>query len=107
MKFDARLARGHGRQRDKAACEALHLAEVTGATLLIAKLDRLLRKAAFLLTLLRETISRNVDRRAEDLRPVVDDIRADGATSLRIIAAELDNRGILPVAAEVGASRRC
>jgi DNA invertase Pin-like site-specific DNA recombinase len=31
--------------------EALHLAKVTGATLLIAKLDRLSRNAAFLLTL--------------------------------------------------------
>lgn len=31
--------------------KALHLAEVTGATLLIAKLDRLSRNAAFLLTL--------------------------------------------------------
>ena len=31
--------------------KALHLAKVTGATLLIAKLDRLSRNAAFLLTL--------------------------------------------------------
>lgn len=32
-------------------CRALHLAKVTGATLVIAKLDRLSRNAAFLLTL--------------------------------------------------------
>ena len=31
--------------------KALHLAKVTGATLVIAKLDRLSRNAAFLLTL--------------------------------------------------------
>jgi hypothetical protein len=45
------------RDREREACrppelaKALHLAEVTGATLLIANLDRLSRNAAFLLTL--------------------------------------------------------
>ena len=137
--------------------KALHLAKVTGATLVIAKLDRLSRNAAFLLTLrdsgvrfaavdlpeandltvgimalvaqqereaisrrtkealavarsrgvrlgnpngaaalrragkggapLRAAIARNADRHARDLAPVVEDIRAGGATSLR------DNRG--------------
>src|SRR5687768_10501095 len=132
---------------------ALHLAKVTGATLVIAKLDRLSRNAAFLLTLrdsgvkfaavdlpeandltvgimalvaqaereaisrrtrealavarsrgvrlgnpngakalkragkggapLRAAISRNADRHAQDLAPMVEDIRAGGATSLR------------------------
>src|SRR6478752_3714436 len=32
-------------------------------------------------------------RRAADLRPMIADIRASGATSLRAIAAELDYRG--------------
>ena len=144
--------------------KALHLAKVTGATLLIAKLDRLSRNAAFLLTLrdsgvrfvaadmpeandltvgimalvaeqereaisrrtrealaaasargvklgnpngaaalrragkggapLREAIARNADQFAEDLRAVVQDIRAGGATGLRAIAGELNGRGI-------------
>ena len=141
------------------------LAKVTGAMLLTAKLDRLSRNAAFLLTLrdsgvrfvaadmpeandltvgimalvaeqereaisrrtretlaaakargvrlgnpngaaalrraglggapLRETITDNADRHAEDLRTLVDEIRGGGATSLRHIAAELNRRGIL------------
>ena len=145
--------------------KALHLAKVTGATLVIAKLDRLSRNAAFLLTLrdsgvrfaavdlpeandltvgimalvaqqereaisrrtkealavarsrgvklgnpngaaalrragkggapLRAAIARNADRHAQDLAPVVDDIRAGGATSLRAIAGELNARGML------------
>ena len=145
--------------------KALHLAKVTGATLVIAKLDRLSRNAAFLLTLrdsgvrfaavdlpeandltvgimalvaqqereaiskrtkealavarsrgvrlgnpngaaalrragkggapLRAAIARNADRHAEDLAPVVDDIREGGATSLRAIAFELNARGML------------
>ena len=145
--------------------KALHLAKVTGAVLLIAKLDRLSRNAAFLLTLrdsgvrfvavdlpeandltvgimalvaeqereaisrrtkealaaarargvrlgnpngaaalrragrggapLREPVARNADRHAEDLRAVVEDIRAGGATSLRDIATEMNSRGIL------------
>ena len=145
--------------------QALHLAKVTGATLVIAKLDRLSRNAAFLLTLrdsgvkfaavdlpeandltvgimalvaqqereaisrrtkealavarsrgvklgnpngaaalrragkggapLRAAIARNADRHARDLAPVVEDIRAGGATSLRAIAAELNDRGML------------
>jgi DNA invertase Pin-like site-specific DNA recombinase len=44
---------------------------------------------------LREAIARNADRHAEDLRAVVEDIRAGGATSLRAIAAEMNGRGIL------------
>ena len=135
--------------------KALHLAKVTGATLLIAKLDRLSRNAAFLLTLrdsgvrflaadmpeandlivgimalvaeqgreaifrrtrealaaarargvrrraggggapLREPIALNADRHAEDLRDVVEDIRAGGAMSLRATAGEMNQRGIL------------
>ena len=143
---------------------ALHLARVTGALLIIAKLDRLSRNAAFLLTLRdsgvkflacdlpeaneltigimalvaqaeREAISRrtkealavakargvrlgnpngaealrragkgavalraavvaNADRHAMDLAPVLEELRAQGVTSLRGIAAELNRRGM-------------
>jgi hypothetical protein len=44
---------------------------------------------------LREAIARNADRHAQDLRAVVDEIRASGATSLRAMAAVLNDRGIL------------
>jgi DNA invertase Pin-like site-specific DNA recombinase len=155
-----------GRNPDRPElAKALHLAKVTGATLVIAKLDRLSRNAAFLLTLRdsgvrfaavdlpeandltvgimalvaqaeREAISRrtkealsvarsrgvrlgnpngaaalkragkgavalraavvaNADRHARDLVPVLADIRAGGATSLRALAAELNARGML------------
>ena len=154
-----------GRNADRPElAKALHLAKVTGATLVIAKLDRLSRNAAFLLALRdsgvrfsavdlpeandltvgimalvaqqeREAISRrtkealavarergvrlgnpngvaallrvgkgtaplmaiagNADRHARDLAPVVADIRSGGATTLRAIAAELNDRGML------------
>ena len=144
---------------------ALHLAKVTGATLVIAKLDRLSRNAAFLLALrdsgvrfvacdmpqandltvgimalvaqaereaisrrtkealavakargvrlgnpngaealrragkggaaLRATVVANADRHADDLRAVVEDIRVQGAVSLRSIAAALNAHGML------------
>jgi DNA invertase Pin-like site-specific DNA recombinase len=44
---------------------------------------------------LREAIARNADRHAEDLRAVIEDIRVGGATSLRAIAGEMNDRGIL------------
>ncbi|AZQ67633.1 recombinase family protein [Silicimonas algicola] len=145
--------------------KALTLAKLTGATLVIAKLDRLSRNAAFLLTLrdsgvrflacdmpeandltvgimalvaqqereaisrrtkealaaakargvklgnpngaaalrragkggeaLREAVSRNADEFAEGLRPVVESICAQGTTSLRGIAGELNDRGMI------------
>ena len=157
--------RAAGTRTGRSSAKALHLAKVTGATLVIAKLDRLSRNAAFLLTLrdsgvrfaavdlpeandltvgimalvaqqereaisrrtkealavarsrgvrlgnpngaaalrragkggapLRAAIARNADRHARDLAPVVEDIRAGGATSLRAIAAELNDRGML------------
>ena len=144
---------------------ALHLAKVTGATLIIAKLDRLSRNAAFLLTLrdsgvrflavdmpeandltvgimalvaqaereaisrrtrealavakargiklgnpngaaalkragkggaaLRATVTANADQHAADLAPVIADIRATGHASLRAIAEQLTQRGML------------
>jgi DNA invertase Pin-like site-specific DNA recombinase len=145
--------------------KALHLAKVTGATLVIAKLDRLSRNAAFLLTLRdsgvrfvaadlpdaneltvgimalvaqqeREAISRrtqealaaakrrgvrlgnpngaaalrragrgngesvaaiqtNANQHAENLRPVIADLRMAGMNSLGELAAELNARGML------------
>jgi DNA invertase Pin-like site-specific DNA recombinase len=154
-----------GRKADRPELlKALHLAKVTGATLVIAKLDRLSRNAAFLLALrdsgvrfvacdmpeandltvgvmalvaeaereaisrrtkealavakargvklgnpngaaalrragrggaaLRATVTANADRFAQDLAPVLTDIRAAGHLSLRAIAAELTARGI-------------
>ena len=44
---------------------------------------------------LRTAIARNADRHAQDLAPVVVDIRSAGATSLRAIADELNARGML------------
>ena len=44
---------------------------------------------------LRAAIACNADRHAQDLAPVVDDIRCGGATSLRTIADELNARGML------------
>ena len=55
---------------------------------------------------LRAAIARNADRHARDLAPVVDDIRAGGATSLRAIAAESTPAACSPAAAGVGTSRR-
>lgn len=145
--------------------KALQLARLTGAVLVIAKLDRLSRNAAFLLTLRdsgvrfiaadmpdvneltvgimalvaeqeRQAISKrtkealkaakargirlgnpngvaalkrankgnaasiqsileDAHRRAEQLRPVVDDLRSKGVTSLGGLAEELNHRGIL------------
>jgi DNA invertase Pin-like site-specific DNA recombinase len=155
-----------GRNPDRPELQrALHLAKVTGATLVIAKLDRLSRNAAFLLTLrdsgvrflavdlpeandltvgimalvaqaereaisrrtkealavakargvklgnpngaaalrragkggapLREAVARNSESHAWDLAPVLEELRAQGVTSLRGIAEALNERGML------------
>lgn len=155
-----------GRNPDRPElAKALHLAKVTGATLVIAKLDRLSRNAAFLLTLrdsgvrflavdmpeandltvgimalvaqgeceatcrrtkealavakargaklgnpngaaalkragkggtaLRATVVANADRFAQDVKPVIDDLRGQDVTTLRATAAALNDRGML------------
>ncbi len=154
-----------GRKVDRPELQAaLHLAKVTGATLVIAKLHRLSRNAAFLLTLrdsgvrflavdmpeandltvgimalvaeaereaisrrtkealavakargvklgnpngaaslrragkggvaLRAAVTANAKAFAQDLAPLIADIRKAGHTSLRAMAAELTARGI-------------
>ena len=44
---------------------------------------------------LRAVVSANADRFAAELAPLIADIRAQGATSLRAIAAELNARGMM------------
>ena len=159
-----------------ACAKALYLAKVTGATLVIAKLDRLSRNAAFLLALrdsgvrfaavdrpeandltvgimalvaqqereaiskrtmealavakargvrlgnpngaaalrragkggapLRAAIAGNADRHAQDLAPVVADIRAGGQFSLGPSPTSSTPAGCSPAAAGDGTSRR-
>jgi hypothetical protein len=59
------------------------------------KLAAALRRAGKGGEALREAVARNADRFAEGLAPVVEDIRAGGATSLRAMADELNRRGIV------------
>ena len=44
---------------------------------------------------LRAAVSANADRHAQDLAPVIEDLRLRGITSLRGIAIELSQRGML------------
>lgn len=44
---------------------------------------------------LREAVARNADAFASDVAPILDAIRAEGHTTLRAMASELNARGIL------------
>ena len=53
-----------------------------------------LRRAGKGAVALRATVVANADRHALDLAPVLEELRAQGVTSLRGIAAELNARGM-------------
>src|SRR3954464_1018988 len=75
--------------------EALAIARSRGVKLGNPNSAAALRRSAQGGMALRATVARNAERHARDLAPVIDDIRAGGATSLRSIAAELNDRGML------------
>jgi DNA invertase Pin-like site-specific DNA recombinase len=75
--------------------EALAVAKGRGVRLGNPNGAAALRRAGTGAVALQATVTANADRHARDLAPVVADIRAGGATSLRDIAAELTARGML------------
>jgi DNA invertase Pin-like site-specific DNA recombinase len=75
--------------------EALAIARSRGVRLGNPNGAEALRRAGKGGAPLRATIARNADQHARDLEPVVEDIRAGGATSLRAIATEMNVRGML------------
>ena len=75
--------------------EALAVARSRGVRLGNPNGAAALRRAGEGGVALRAAIAANADRHARDLAPVVEDIRAGGATSLRAIAAEMNARGML------------
>ena len=74
--------------------EALSVARSRGVKLGNPNGAEALRRAGKGGAPLREAIARKADRHAQDLAPVVEDIRAGGEVSLRAIAAELNGRGM-------------
>ena len=75
--------------------EALAVARSRGVRLGNPNGAAALRRAGKGAVALRAAVVANADRHARDLAPVVADIRAGGATSLRAIAGELNARGML------------
>jgi DNA invertase Pin-like site-specific DNA recombinase len=75
--------------------EALAVARSRGVRLGNPNGAAALRRAGKGAQALRAAVTTNADRHAQDLAPVVADIRAGGATSLRAIAGELNDRGML------------
>ena len=75
--------------------EALAVARSRGVRLGNPNGAAALRRAGKGAVALRAAVAANADRHARDLAPVVADIRAGGATSLRAIAGELNARGML------------
>jgi DNA invertase Pin-like site-specific DNA recombinase len=74
--------------------EALAAAKVRGAKFSNPNGAASLRRAGNGGAALRAVVSKNAERFAEDLAPVLADIREAGHHSLRAIAAELTRRGI-------------
>ena len=74
--------------------EALAAAKARGVKLGNPNGAEALRRAGKGGQALRETVSRNADEFAEGLRPVVETICAQGTSTLRGIAAELNDRGM-------------
>ena len=75
--------------------EALAVAKARGVRLGNPNGADALRRAGKGAVALRAAVVANADRHAEDLRVVVQDIRAEGMVSLRAIAAALNERGML------------
>ncbi len=75
--------------------EALAVARSRGVRLGNPNGAAALRRAGEGGVALRAAIAANADRHVRDLAPVVADIRAGGATSLRELAGELNARGML------------
>jgi DNA invertase Pin-like site-specific DNA recombinase len=74
--------------------EALAVARARGVKLGNPNGAAALRRAGKGGAALRAAVSANADAHARDLAPVIADIRAGGATSLRAIAGELNARGM-------------
>jgi DNA invertase Pin-like site-specific DNA recombinase len=75
--------------------EALSVAKARGVKLGNPNGAAALRRAGKGGVALRQAISRNTDQHAQDLAPVLGDLRQQGITSLRGIAAALSERGML------------
>ena len=75
--------------------EALAVAKAHGVKLGNPNGAEALRRAGKGSVALRPVVSANADWHAEDLRVVVEEIRAHGVVSLRAIAAALNARGMM------------
>jgi DNA invertase Pin-like site-specific DNA recombinase len=91
----ALVAQQEGDAISKQTKEALAVAKARGVRLGNPNGAAALRRAGKGGAALRAAVAKKAERHARDLVPVVEDIRAHGATSLRAIAAELNGRGIL------------
>jgi DNA invertase Pin-like site-specific DNA recombinase len=75
--------------------EALAVAKARGVKLGNPNGAAALRRAGKGGAPLRAPVGRNADRHARDLAPVLEELRAQGVTSLRAVAEELNQRGML------------
>ena len=104
---------GTNKKKRPQLMKALELCEETGATLLVAKIDRLARNVAFVSKLLgrgvklgnpnpdgamklgRAVRTAQADEKAEEVYAVIERIRKLGVTTLRGIGEELQERKVL------------